>query len=131
MESVNMWMSGYFQSLKRLLDCPKHFRRHFLTHTRRMAEDFMQGKPDATPQELEAYLGAPQELAQGFLETLDPKILERYHKWKKLILNSCLIALVVSIICIGSWCIHLWSVSDNIEATETIVIYSEFTEGMQ
>lgn len=76
MECLNM--SDYFQQLERHLDCPKPFRSSFLNQTRRMAE--------------------------GFLETLEPDVLERYRKRKKLALRGCIAVLVAVLIGVSIWC---------------------------
>lgn len=125
MENVGMGMSVYFQSLERLLDCPKPLRSSFLSQTRRMAEDFAQGRPEATREELVGYLGEPEELAQGFLETLEPEVLERYRKRKKFLMRGCIAALAAALICVSAWCFLIWHAGDTIEVTETIIIYSE------
>lgn len=121
MECVNI--SGYFQQLERLLDCPGSFRSSFVRQTRRMAEDFVQGRPDATQQELVNYLGEPQELAQGFLETLDPDVLERYHRRKKLFRRGCVAVLVVALAAATAWGIYLWRMPMQIEVTGVITVH--------
>ena len=76
-------------------------------------------------------LGDPEELAQGFLETLDPEMLERYHRRKKLLLHGCVVALVVALVVMTAWGIHLWKEpTSTLEVTERITIYSELTEGL-
>lgn len=122
-------MSVYFQSLERLLDCPKPLRSSFLSQTRRMAEDFVQGRPEATREELVGYLGEPEELAQGFLETLEPEMLERYRKRKKFLLRGCVAVLAAALICVSAWFVYFWSITLDVEVTETTIIYREFTEG--
>lgn len=129
MECLNM--SGYFQQLERHLDCPKPLRSSFLNQTRRMAEDFVQGKPDATQRELVDYLGEPQELAQGFLETLDLDVLERYRKRKKLALCGCIAVLVAALIGVSIWCAVLWHTPSELEVTDTLIIYSEPKENLK
>ena len=64
-------MEDYFRALERCLDCPGEDRERFLAQARRMADDFLQGKPDAAPDEVAGCLGEPEELAQCFLEELD------------------------------------------------------------
>lgn len=123
MECVNI--SGYFQQLERLLDCPGSLRSSFVRQTRRMAEDFVQGRPDATQQELVNYLGEPQELAQGFLETLDPDVLERYHRRKKLFRWGCVAVLVAALAAATAWGIYLWRMPMQVEVTEIITITDE------
>lgn len=122
-------MSDYFRALGRQLNCPRHIRKPFLDKTRQMAKDFIQGKPDATPQEVGDYLGDPKELAEGFLETLDPEMLERYQKRKKLLLYGCVAALLILLVIVSAWCILLWHVPQDMEITNTIIIYSENVEG--
>lgn len=113
---------NYLRELERHLDCPRHIRKPFLDKTRQMAEDFIQGRPDATSQEVLEFLGKPKELAQGFLETLEPEILERYHKRKKFLLYTCVAALAMALLCVSIWAVHLWNVPRHIEITETLIV---------
>lgn len=116
-------VSSYVQTLERQMDCPKGIRRPFLKRTRQAAEQFLQDRPEATRQELADYLGEPQELAQGFLETLDPDVLERYRKRKKFLLRGCIVALVGILAIVVSWGIHLKLEPKTVEVTEVIKIY--------
>lgn len=118
-------MSSYFRDLEQSLDCPKPLRGSFLNQTRRMAEDFVQGKPDATQRELADYLGEPQELAQGFLETLDPDVLERYRKRKKFLLYGCIAVLAAVLIAVSIFGIYFKKAPVELEITDTLIIYSE------
>ena len=128
MENISLDMSGYLHSLESFLDCPKTTRRPFLDRIRRMIQDFIQSKPDATSQEVANFLGDPRELAQGFLETLDPEMLERYHRRKKLLLRGCVVALVVALVVVTAWGIRLWKEpTSTLEVTERIVIYGDLT----
>ena len=127
MENISLDMSGYFHSLESFLDCPKTTRRPFLDRTRRMIQDFIQSKPDATSQEVANFLGDPRELAQGFLETLDPEMLERYHRQKKLLLRGCIALLAVALVAVSVFGIFFKKTPVNLEMTETIVIYGDLT----
>ena len=126
MECVGM--SSYFQQLEQRLDCPNGTRKRFLTKTRQAAEEFLRQKPDATRQELIDLLGDPEELAQGFLETLEPEVLERYRKRKKFLLRGCVAALLAILIGVSTWCVVLWHTSQELEVTETTTIYYGLTE---
>lgn len=121
-------MSSYFHRLERLLDCPKTACQPFLDQTRRMATDFIQGNPNATTNEVAEFLGDPQELAQGFLETLDPKIVEHHRKRKKYLGWTGVAILAILLVCISAWCIYLWKQPSMVDSTDVITIYSEFTE---
>lgn len=117
-------MSGYFRSLKRHLNCPKAIRQPFLVKTRQLAEDFMRGKPDATSQEVIDYLGDPQELAQGFLETLEPGVLEQHKRKKKFLLCGCVSVILVALLIVTIWCVVLRNQPVNVEMIDTIIVYS-------
>ena len=125
MECVGM--SGYFQQLEQRLDCPNGTRKRFLTKTRQAAEEFLREKPDATRQELIDLLGDPEELAQGFLETLEPEVLERYQKRKKFLLRGCVAALITVSVTISVFAVTFKKTPVQVEINDTLTIYSEFT----
>lgn len=125
MECVGM--SGYFQQLEQRLDCPNGTRKRFLTKTRQAAEEFLREKPDATRQELIDLLGDPEELAQGFLETLEPEELERYRKRKKFLLRGCVAALITVSVTISVFAVTFKKTPVQVEINDTLTIYSEFT----
>lgn len=118
-------MEEYFRALERCLDCPGEDRERFLAQARRMADDFLQGKPDATPDEVAGCLGEPEELAQCFLEELDPELLERRRRRRKLVrrILAGVIAAVVVALCISvGW---LATHRHQVEVTERLVVYAE------
>jgi len=121
-------MSSYFHRLERLLDCPKAACQPFLDQTRRMATDFIQGNPNATTNEVAEFLGDPQELAQGFLETRDPDILERYRKWKSRFRWCCAAALVIALVFVSIYAIYFKKTPVQMEITDTLIIQSESME---
>lgn len=105
------------------MDCPKSLRRPFLDKTRRMAEDFLQNNPDASSEEVADYLGEPNELAQGFLETLDQEVLNRYRRRKKFLLFGCIAVLAAILVGVTIWGVSIWTDPITVEATDTITIY--------
>ena len=114
---MNTWstMGDYFRALERCLDCPGKDREQFLAQARRMADDFLQGKPDATP----------EELARCLLEELDPELLERRKRRRKLgrrILTGVVAAVIVALCISVGW---LATHRHQIEVTERLVIYAE------
>ena len=118
-------MEEYFRALERCLDCPGEDRERFLAQARRMADDFLQGKPDATPDEVAGCLGEPEELAQCFLEELDPELLERRKRRRKLgrRIFAGVVAAVVVALCISvGW---LATQRHQVEVTERLVVYAE------
>lgn len=131
MENIGLDMSGYFNSLERFLDCPKNTRRPFLDQTRQMAEDFVQGNPNATSREVTDFLGDPEELAQGFLETLDPDVLTLHRRKKMLFRWGCVAVLVLALVSVSVLSFYLKNEPKTVEITDTIIIYSKSTEEIQ
>ena len=118
-------MEEYFRALERCLDCPGEDWERFLAQARRMADDFLQGKPDAAPDEVAGCLGEPEELAQCFLEELDPELLERRRRRRKLgrrILAGVIAAVVVALCISVGW---LATHRHQVEVTERLVVYAE------
>lgn len=119
-------MEEYFRALERCLDCPGEDRERFLAQARRMADDFVQGKPDATPGEVAGCLGEPEELAQCFLEELDPEMLERRKRRRKLGRRVLAGVLAIVVVLLALWLIILKTTPSDVEVTERIiVVYDE------
>ena len=127
-------MEEYFRALERCLDCPgedrerflAQARERFLAQARRMADDFLQGKPDATPDEVAGCLGEPEELAQCFLEELDPEMLERRKRRRKLGRWVLAGVLAIVVVLLALWLIILKTTPSDVEVTERIiVVYDE------
>lgn len=116
-------LTGYSQRLEQALTCPRAQRRCFLAETRRMAEDFLQGNPKATPEELQAFLGEPRELAQTFLESLPPEEVRRYRERRKHV-KLAWIFLSIAIV-IGACAASIYALNRplTIETTEITIIY--------
>lgn len=116
-------LTGYSRRLEQALTCPRAQRRRFLAETRRMAEDFLQGNPKATPEELQAFLGEPGELAQAFLESLPPGEVRRYRELRR---NIKLIGTALAIFLVVSSCIisvYILNQPMGLETAETTIIY--------
>ena len=122
MEDVSVSLSNYYNSLERLLKCPKEQRGRFLEQTRRMAEDYMQGNPDVTPQEVTDFLGDPRELAREFLDTLDPELLERYQKNRMIFRWGFAVAMTMIVLLLGVWAVALKAQPIDMEVSRVITI---------
>lgn len=89
----------------------------------RAAEEYAQENPDATPEEVEMYLGDPAEVAQALMESIDPAEIECYQKRKKLGVMLTIGILAVTLVVMGTGIVYLSRVSAPIEVVETIVIH--------
>lgn len=113
----------YLRQLERLLDCPAADRRRCLKDTLRMAKDFADDSPAPSREEILKFLGTPQEVAENFLETLDPDVLRRYRARRKN-RHRILFALVaVSILFLCTFSIYLLNRPITIESSGVLVIY--------
>lgn len=118
-------LTTYFQHLNRALACPKAVRADFLSDAKRMADDFIQGKPDATQQEVEDFLGDPSELARSFLDDLDPTVLAQYRTTKTRTRRALIALAIVIALAAGTWIAYLRMHPINMDVSETLIIYEE------
>ena len=125
MSSVALEMEPYFQRVKTRLRCPKKRRGTLLERVHRAAEEFSAENPEATPEEMEQYLGDPAEVARELMETLDPAELERYQRRKKLGALLCVGLLTVALVSAIIGVIYLKNSQVVFEVTETLTIYEE------
>lgn len=77
-------MEQYCKQLRALLFCPPDDAKHCIADVRRTVERLRQEEPEITVDEVMEFLGQPEDVAQMFLETLDPVRVKQYHKRKKL-----------------------------------------------
>lgn len=121
-------LTEYFRALQQHLKCPRHHQRRFLTEARAMVDDFRHGNPDAATQDILDFLGDPKELAQTYLETLDPAVLNRYRNWNRWIRRGCACAVATVICVLAGLCIYMGTATFPVEitATETLIIYRDY-----
>jgi uncharacterized membrane protein YcjF (UPF0283 family) len=120
-------LKEYYKQIEKALDCPKDMRESFLRETKKMAEDFLAEKPDATFDEVKNFIGEPRELAITFEKSADMELIEAYRK-RKLFIKRALIALFVLIfIAVVAVTIYVANYRMNIVITreDTIIIYED------
>ena len=115
----------YAKALSRQLRCPRDKKRLFLEETRRLAEDYLAGDPNAGHVGLTAFLGDPGELARSYQESLGPEVMERYRRQRRLMRSLLCAAAVAVVIGCVLYCIYLEHNWFDVEVTreETIIIY--------
>ena len=120
-------LNGYFRKLTALLVCPNDRRKEFVAEAHRMADDYRQGNPDATEEEVIEFLGDPRELAQTYLETIDPAELDRYHTQRTWIRRGFALLIAIVICLLTVWCVYSKTrlIEPEITVTETLYIYPE------
>lgn len=123
MSDVKVEMASYFQHVRGRLSCSRRYQDEQMQKIFRAAEDYAQENPDATPEEVEMYLGDPAEVAQVLMESIDPAEIERYQKRKKLGVMLVIGALAVALGVMTVRFVHLRSQPAHVEVIETLVIH--------
>lgn len=123
MSDVKIEMASYFQHVRGRLSGSRRYQDEQMQKIFRAAEEYAQENPDATPEEVEMYLGDPAEVAQALMESIDPAEIERYQKRKKLGVMLTIGILAVTLVVMGTGIVYLSRVSAPIEVVETIVIH--------
>lgn len=94
----------YWKKVEQHLTCSRSARKKFYRQTLEAANRFLDEQPDLTFDQVEEYLGSPQELAQNYLDTLSPKDLSLFRERKKLALCATM-AVILLLVCltVGLW----------------------------
>ncbi len=130
MSTTTAELSGYLRRVERALACPPDSRRALMDRVRRDAGQFLADRPEATAEEAAAYLGDPEELAQGLLETLDPEELRRYRHKGVLLRRGLVLLLIAALVAalIGT-CLYARHLKKN--QFQITVIEASYTLGAQ
>lgn len=123
MSNVRVEMASYFQHVRGWLSGSRRYQDEQMQKIFRAAEEYAQENPDATPEEVEMYLGDPAEVAQVLMESIDPAEIERYQKRKKLGVMLVIGALAVALGVMTVRFVHLRSQPAHVEVIETLVIH--------
>lgn len=123
MSDVKVEMASYFQHVRGRLSGSRRYQDEQMQKIFRAAEEYAQENPDATPEEVEMYLGDPAEVAQALMESIDPAEIERYQKRKKLgvMLTIGILAVALGVMTVRF--VHLRSQPAHVEVIETLVIH--------
>lgn len=92
---------AYLSAVEHRLDCPRRQRRLLL----QKFSDSTLSELDGSYDELCAQLGQPEEVAEALMECVDPEVLDKSKRKKKIILGGLIAALLVA--CIGLFAYYL------------------------
>lgn len=123
MSNVKEELATYFQSVERRLRCSKKRRNERMERIFRAAEEFVTERPNATKEEILAYLGDPDEVAQDLMSTLAPEEIAHYKKRKKMIIQILIGILAAALVAVSIGVICLLKVSESLEVVETLIVY--------
>ena len=123
MSVANSELTPYFQRVRNRLSCSKKYQDEQMQKIFRAAEEYAQENPNATLEEVEEYLGNPEEVAQELMESMDPEVLARDRKLKKIGVLLVIGTLVVALGVMSARFVYLRSQPRTVEVTETLVIH--------
>lgn len=123
MSNVSAELTPYFQRVRNRLSCSKKYQNEQMQKIFRAAEEYAQENPNATLEEVEEYLGNPEEVAQELMESIDPEVLERDRKRKRLGVMVVIGILLVALGIMTARFIYLRSQPAHVEVIETLVIH--------
>ena len=86
----------YWKEVEQHLTCSRSARKKFYRQTLEAANRFLDEQPDLTFDQVEEYLGSPQELAQNYLDTLSPEETAKFQKNKKLIIAALAVVFLLT-----------------------------------
>lgn len=92
---------AYLSAVEHRLDCPRRQKRLLLQKFSDSTLSELNGSYD----ELCAQLGQPEEVAEALMECVDPEVLDKGKRKKKIILGGLIAALLVA--CIGLFAYYL------------------------
>lgn len=123
-------LNNYIKELSATLNCPRTLKHRLLFQTRRMAEDFREGKPGASWEEVRDYLGNPEELARTMLECENQDALKQYQKRKKKQKQVLVAVLLLTLILLSCSLMYIyWSRSNPviIDVKEQVIIQGDLS----
>lgn len=92
----------YIRNVDRKLSCPKAERALLHRQLHNMCAEFMSEHPAATWEELYAFLGRPEDVANTCMDSLEPELLQRYSQKKRLCTRICLLTFILAFAVITS-----------------------------
>lgn len=125
--AITTALNTYYQNVRTHLACPKKEADRLIAQSRRLAEDFILNHPGLDFSDVVGFLGPPKDLANSFLEIMDPKLVAAYAKkqrrkryLRKILLVACLVLVSYYIYCSVSFRAH-----PQITQEITTVIYED------
>lgn len=117
-------MNQYYQEVCRHLSCPKGERDRLLAQTHQMVVELQESDPNLGYSDVVDFLGEPQELADTFMERMDPAMVEGYKKKKKRIRISVVAFVAALIAALSIFSIYVVQLKSNVKITreDTLII---------
>jgi len=123
-------LNTYYRNVRTYLACPRQEVDQLIAQSRRLAEDYILNHPGLDFSDVVDFLGPPKDLANSFLEIMDPSMIRAYHKKRKRT-RCVLIVFVIAALALFAWYVHYsmsFRADGNVTHEITTVIYDDSSD---
>ncbi len=118
----------YIRTTKRLIVCPKEYRRQILDDMERDIKQFIKENPSAGSPEVVGYFDTPEKLAQTYLNSVPQEELVKYKYKRRYLFIISPIALIFFFAIVSMFLYYKFNTCPVIYVEETIEILDEDEE---
>lgn len=118
-------LNQYYREVRRHLFCSKKEKDLLILQANQMVEELQESNPDLnTFDDIIAFLGSPQELAQTFMERMDPIAIKHYRGKKKRLHISIAILIASVIVALSIFSAYVLQMKSHVNITreDTLII---------
>ena len=96
-------LSQYFKEISKRLLCKRGVKRQFLIEFQSSVQDYIDKRPEVTLEDVRSHFGAPEEIANEFLASIELGSLKKAFGWKRvLIIGLCVALLLLTLYIVAS-----------------------------
>lgn len=118
----------YIRTTKRLIACPRKYRRKILDNMERDIKQFIKENPSAGSPEVVGYFDTPEKLAQTYLDSVPHEELVKHKYKRRYRFTISLIVLIACFIIISIFLYYKFNEREVIYVEEKIEILDEDIE---
>lgn len=118
----------YIRTTKRLIACPRKYRRKILDDMERDIKQFIKENPSAGSPEVVGYFDTPEKLAQTYLDSVPQEELVKYKYKRRYQFHISLIVLIFFFVILSMFLYYQFNTCPVIYVEETIEILDEDKE---
>ncbi len=106
---MNRMMKGYYRAIRRnLVAGSRQEKKEFLAGFARDVESFVEENPASSIQDIKSRFGEPEEIAEGFLSSLDNGVVKSAERRRALFRGAILLAAIVVIALLVLYVVDTW-----------------------
>lgn len=125
---MNNVKSLYLREIERLLPYDSTQKKHCVTELENSISDYLDEHPDATLEKLYAEFGHPEDIAEIYLDRVDPKQLSKEVSVKRRIAFGVIAAIIILVVIIGAVSIFVAHQRNNFYSGYFVETYNDLPE---